>query len=36
MTHPDGPVFEVLDSDARRVKRLRVRVGGAPAAAARA
>ena len=25
--HPDGPEFEVLDADPRRIKRLRVRVG---------
>lgn len=24
--HPDGPLFEVLDSDARRIRRLRVRL----------
>jgi magnesium and cobalt transporter len=32
VVHPDGPVFEVLDADARRVKRLRVRVPAASAA----
>jgi magnesium and cobalt transporter len=32
VAHPDGPVFEVLDADARRVKRLRVRVPAATAA----
>ena len=26
--HPDGPTFEVLEADARRVRRLRVRVHG--------
>lgn len=26
--HPDGPEFEVIDADARRIKRLRVRVEG--------
>ncbi|TNF64799.1 MAG: HlyC/CorC family transporter [Rhodobacteraceae bacterium] len=26
--HPDGPEFEVIDADARRIKRLRVRVPG--------
>lgn len=26
VTHPDGPEFEVLDADPRRIKRLRVRV----------
>ncbi len=26
VTHPDGPLFEVLDADARRVRRLRVRM----------
>jgi magnesium and cobalt transporter len=29
VTHPDGPEFEVIDADPRRIKRLRVRVGGA-------
>ena len=27
--HPDGPEFEVIDADARRIKRLRVRTTGA-------
>ena len=27
--HPDGPEFEVIDADPRRIKRLRVRVDGA-------
>ena len=27
--HPDGPEFEVIDADPRRIKRLRVRVSGA-------
>ena len=26
VAHPDGPLFEVLDADARRVRRLRVRM----------
>ena len=26
--HPDGPEFEVIDADPRRIKRLRVRTGG--------
>ena len=26
--HPDGPEFEVIDADARRIKRLRVRISG--------
>ncbi len=26
--HPDGHEFEVIDADARRIKRLRVRIGG--------
>ncbi len=30
--HPDGHEFEVLDADARKVKRLRVRIGAAGAA----
>jgi magnesium and cobalt transporter len=30
--HPDGPDFEVVDADPRRIKRLRVRVAGAGAA----
>ena len=35
--HPDGHEFEVVDADARRIKRLRVRLAagaGAPAEAA--
>jgi magnesium and cobalt transporter len=35
--HPDGPEFEILDADARKIQRLRVRLdphAGAPAAAA--
>jgi magnesium and cobalt transporter len=27
--HPEGPEFEVIDADPRRIKRMRVRVGGA-------
>jgi magnesium and cobalt transporter len=27
--HPDGPEFEVIEADARRIKRLRVRTSGA-------
>ncbi|NRB01553.1 MAG: magnesium/cobalt efflux protein, partial [Rhodobacteraceae bacterium] len=27
--HPDGPDFEVIDADPRRIKRLRVRLNGA-------
>jgi magnesium and cobalt transporter len=27
--HPDGPDFEVIDADPRRIKRLRVRLAGA-------
>ena len=37
VTHPDGTEFEVLDADARKIERLRVRLvsrAGAPAAAA--
>ena len=30
--HPDGPNFEVVDADPRRIKRLRVRLNGAGAA----
>ena len=30
--HPDGPNFEVVDADPRRIKRLRVRLSGAAAA----
>jgi magnesium and cobalt transporter len=29
--HPDGPVFEVVEADNRRIRRLRVRRGPAPA-----
>jgi magnesium and cobalt transporter len=29
--HPDGPEFEVMDADPRRIKRLRVRMNGTPA-----
>lgn len=29
VVHPDGPEFEVIDADPRRIKRLRVRVPGA-------
>ncbi len=29
VVHPDGPEFEVIDADPRRIKRLRVRVNGA-------
>lgn len=29
VVHPDGPEFEVIDADPRRIKRLRVRVSGA-------
>ncbi|QUJ75410.1 HlyC/CorC family transporter [Sulfitobacter albidus] len=29
VVHPDGPEFEVLEADPRRIKRLRVRVNGA-------
>ena len=29
--HPDGPEFEVVDADPRRIKRLRVRLQSAPA-----
>ena len=31
--HPEGPDFEVVDADPRRIKRLRVRVAGAMRAA---
>lgn len=34
ISHPDGIEFEVLDADARRVKRLRINDVGRPAAAA--
>ena len=27
--HPDGPEFEVIDADPRRIKRMRVRLPGA-------
>lgn len=30
--HPDGPEFEVVDADPRRIKRLRVRLDAAPVA----
>ena len=30
--HPDGPEFEVIDADPRRIKRLRVRLTGRDAA----
>jgi len=38
VTHPDGHEFDVLDADARKVKRLRVRIrrAGEPEAAAEA
>lgn len=29
VVHPDGPEFEVMDADPRRIKRLRVRINGA-------
>jgi magnesium and cobalt transporter len=29
VTHPDGPLFEVLDADGRRIRRLRVRLPAA-------
>ncbi len=32
VVHPDGPEFEVLDADPRRIKRLRVRMSGAATA----
>lgn len=32
VVHPDGPEFEVMDADPRRIKRLRVRMSGSPAA----
>ena len=32
VVHPDGPEFEVIDADPRRIKRLRVRVPGLAAA----
>ena len=31
VVHPDGPEFEVMDADPRRIKRLRVRMSGTPA-----
>jgi magnesium and cobalt transporter len=31
VVHPDGPEFEVMDADPRRIKRLRVRMNGASA-----
>jgi magnesium and cobalt transporter len=31
VVHPDGPEFEVMDADPRRIKRLRVRMNGSPA-----
>ncbi len=31
IVHPDGPEFEVMDADPRRIKRLRVRMNGSPA-----
>lgn len=31
VVHPDGPEFEVMDADPRRIKRLRVRMTGTPA-----
>jgi magnesium and cobalt transporter len=31
VVHPDGPEFEVMDADPRRIKRLRVRMNGAQA-----
>jgi magnesium and cobalt transporter len=30
VVHPDGPLFEVLDADGRRIKRLRVRLPAEP------
>ena len=30
VVHPDGPEFEVMDADPRRIKRLRVRMSGSP------
>ena len=29
--HPEGPVFEVVEADPRRIKRLRVRLTGSAA-----
>jgi magnesium and cobalt transporter len=34
--HPDGHEFEVVDADARRIKRLRLRLAEAGAAVGRA
>ncbi|MEH6644729.1 hemolysin family protein [Sulfitobacter sp.] len=34
VVHPDGPEFEVMDADPRRIKRLRVRMNGAQAGGA--
>ncbi|MCX7567079.1 hemolysin family protein [Sulfitobacter sp. F26169L] len=31
VVHPNGPEFEIMDADPRRIKRLRVRMNGAPA-----
>ena len=31
--HPDGPAFEVIDADSRRIRRLRVRLAAPPAEA---
>ena len=31
VVHPDGPEFEVMDAEPRRIKRLRVRMNGSPA-----
>ncbi|MEL7098716.1 MAG: hemolysin family protein [Pseudomonadota bacterium] len=31
IAHPEGPEFEVIDADPRRIKRLRVRLAGIPA-----
>ena len=30
VVHPDGPEFEVMDADPRRLKRLRVWMNGSP------
>lgn len=30
VVHPDGPEFEIMDADPRRIKRLRVRMNGSP------
>ena len=32
VVHPDGPEFEIMDADPRRIKRLRVRMNGSPTA----